>query len=266
MIWMFDLDGTLLSPDVLVTGRTRKALHMAHDAGIRLGIATGRPVSTVEKMMKKWGLDDVVELVVGMNGSHVKDLKTGQFWQNEWIPAAAMQQLYEKFKDSGAEFIISDENYVYNNAFTSHAKWIQESDMLTYVETDYTEELKKDWPKLAISFMPEELEEMVAIHNTVHRDDLIGNVASKWTIEYTHANASKGKGIELLAKEEGVSLDEVWAFGDADNDLSMLKVCGKALVMANGTDNAKALADEILPPNTEDGIAQFIEKYLKEDK
>ena len=43
-----DLDGTLMSPDHLtVTPRTVSALKAAHDKGVRIAIATGRPMALV---------------------------------------------------------------------------------------------------------------------------------------------------------------------------------------------------------------------------
>lgn len=41
-----DLDGTLMAPDHLtVTDRTYNALKTAHDKGIKIAVATGRPMT-----------------------------------------------------------------------------------------------------------------------------------------------------------------------------------------------------------------------------
>ena len=56
------------------------------------------------------------------------------------------------------------------------------------------------------------------------------------------------------------------AFGDEDNDLEMLKECGIGVVMANGSQKALAIADEITASNLDDGVAQRIEALLNQQK
>ena len=57
------------------------------------------------------------------------------------------------------------------------------------------------------------------------------------------------------------------AFGDGYNDLSMLKLAGMGVAMANAVDEVKAEADYVTLSNEEDGVATAIEKfcYGKED-
>ncbi len=57
--------------------------------------------------------------------------------------------------------------------------------------------------------------------------------------------------------------EDILAFGDEHNDVDMLKFAGWGVAMANGTDQLKAVADDITEkPNTEDGLADYLTKYL----
>ena len=50
----------------------------------------------------------------------------------------------------------------------------------------------------------------------------------------------------------------VVAFGDNDNDVPLLRSADLALCVENGTPAAKAAADETIRPNTEDGVALYL--------
>lgn len=51
-----------------------------------------------------------------------------------------------------------------------------------------------------------------------------------------------------------INLSQVIGFGDSSNDISMLKVVGKAVAMGNANDDVKAVADEVTLTNDNDGI------------
>ena len=53
------------------------------------------------------------------------------------------------------------------------------------------------------------------------------------------------------------------AFGDADNDLAMIKAAGLGVAMANGFDSVKEAATVVTLTNQEDGVARLVEKFLR---
>jgi hydroxymethylpyrimidine pyrophosphatase-like HAD family hydrolase len=52
------------------------------------------------------------------------------------------------------------------------------------------------------------------------------------------------------------------AFGDAQNDKSMLEFAGYGVAMGNACEELKAIADEITLTNNEDGIAATISRHF----
>lgn len=67
--------------------------------------------------------------------------------------------------------------------------------------------------------------------------------------------AGKLQAIQALASSLGISLGENAAFGDDENDLDMLKACGKGIAVANALESVKNAADEICGDNDSDGVA-----------
>ena len=58
------------------------------------------------------------------------------------------------------------------------------------------------------------------------------------------------------------SPEEIIAFGDAENDIDMLRFAGLGVAVANSPENVKRHADRIAPANTEEGVAQVLEEIL----
>ena len=52
------------------------------------------------------------------------------------------------------------------------------------------------------------------------------------------------------------------AFGDGNNDASMIRDAGIGVVMENGDPDLKVIADYITATNDESGVAQAIEKLV----
>ena len=60
----------------------------------------------------------------------------------------------------------------------------------------------------------------------------------------------------------GYTPEQMIAFGDAQNDSTMLKFVGTGVAMGNASDEVKALADEVTLTNEEDGIAVALAKHF----
>lgn len=83
----------------------------------------------------------------------------------------------------------------------------------------------------------------------------------------TGASATKGEAVKRLAKILNVDLKNAAAFGDAENDISMLKLIkekgGLAVAVGNAMPKTKANANFVTAPVTQDGFAKAVDKILK---
>jgi Cof subfamily protein (haloacid dehalogenase superfamily) len=82
-------------------------------------------------------------------------------------------------------------------------------------------------------------------------------------LEFVHTSASKGIALEKIGEHLGLRREDLIAVGDGYNDLSMLKYAGYSVAMGNAPDDIKAVCNHVTFPNTEDGVAVFIEDFLK---
>jgi len=79
--------------------------------------------------------------------------------------------------------------------------------------------------------------------------------------EITIKGVSKGVGIRKYVELLGGSMEDTYGFGDSTNDIPMLEACHTAIVMGNGTDDAKAVADYLTGDINEGGLVQAMKHF-----
>ena len=81
--------------------------------------------------------------------------------------------------------------------------------------------------------------------------------------EIQDADTSKSSGIQSYLDTQGIKMSEVVAFGDGDNDLSMIQDAGLGVAMKNAMNDVKKVANMITEDDANgNGVAKFIEKYF----
>ncbi len=100
---------------------------------------------------------------------------------------------------------------------------------------------------------------------TLHRTEYAGRDLS--ILDILPPGCSKGAAILALANQRGLDPAQVLAIGDNWNDVSMLEIAGRAVVMSNAPNDLKLLAAEqgwtLGLSNDEDGVAAAIETALE---
>ena len=75
-------------------------------------------------------------------------------------------------------------------------------------------------------------------------------------------SATKWNGIKAMLDICNCSPNETVYFGDDQDDIDPIKMCGLGIAVFNGIDEAKAVADYITESNDDDGVAKWIEENL----
>lgn len=90
-------------------------------------------------------------------------------------------------------------------------------------------------------------------------------IAAEVHVEFLMPRVNKASGLTHVCDAMGVSLDQVVAFGDANNDVEMLEACGMSYAMPNGREAALAAAHRRCRfDNAADGVAVELETLLAE--
>ena len=93
-------------------------------------------------------------------------------------------------------------------------------------------------------------------------DDVYYTVAHGYLMQIMNICATKWNGIQAMLDICNCSADETVYFGDDQDDIEPLKMCGVSVAVSNGIDEAKHVADFIAESNDTDGVARFIEHRI----
>ena len=75
------------------------------------------------------------------------------------------------------------------------------------------------------------------------------------------ASAHKGRALERFAEHFGWTLANCMSFGDGLNDLSMVRMAGIGVAMANAAPEVLAAADYVTLSNDADGVAAALHHF-----
>ena len=78
-------------------------------------------------------------------------------------------------------------------------------------------------------------------------------------IDIIASEGGKGIGIRVIAEALGLSRNEIVAFGDAQNDISMFEAAGTSVALGNAAPACKEAATFVTAPCDENGVALALE-------
>lgn len=258
-----DIDGTLLNENNELTQRTIDAIQAATAKGVKVVLTTGRPLTGVTPYLKALGLAGDDQYVITFNGALAQTV-SGKVLTKETISYADYRDIEALSHDLDVKFHVEDEELIY----TAHQlipKYSIAESFLVLMQIKYVpvaDMAEKDYSK---AMMIDEKEVIDRIENAVpaeFHDRFYIVRSTPFFLEFMNKDASKGNALEALSEKLGIKQDEVMSLGDQGNDMTMIKWAGLGVAMGNAIDDIKAAANEITAPNSEDGVAQAIEKFV----
>lgn len=84
-------------------------------------------------------------------------------------------------------------------------------------------------------------------------------------IDINQKNVDKAVALQILVKHLHLGRENVLAFGNGNNDLSMIKYAGLGIGMQNSTSNILKRVDIITNSNNDSGVAKAIKKFVFAD-
>lgn len=110
---------------------------------------------------------------------------------------------------------------------------------------------------------PARVQEVLPLAQAYFAGRVTFTVSKAHYLEAEPPNASKGNAVRRLAEIRGDIVPErTLAFGDSLNDISLLAYTPNSVAVGNARDELKRVAKYICRPNTEDGLARFVEEHV----
>ena len=259
-----DIDGTLLNSNKELTPHTRYALIEAQRQGKRIIIASGRhPVGVVplanDLMLGRYG-----GFIMAFGGGKIIDCTTGKTVVSKLFPKEYLPDIVGVLKDSNITVMVHDERKIFANNrvndYTYVERDILKMDMIAV--DDFISAVNFDINKVLLAGEPDELDKYQEILSKRYDGLLDVYKSAPYFLEIMPFGVSKGSMLPLLLEKLGVNKDELIAFGDNYNDMTMIGYAGFGVAMSNGEEEVKKIANYVCESNDDDGIAKTLEKFV----
>jgi len=271
-----DLDGTMLLPKGILGDRTRGCFKKLISKGMQVIISTGRAIESSEKYRSEIGAEGPM---VFFNGAEIADVPSGKILYTNLIGMDVVDFGTDIARKMGIHYQVYMPAGISPDTGLEDPKKIWESLLIDkddpeadnyYKHTGITPVIK-DLKAVAAFPIKGCIKSMFIADPSRHDEirsllyDRFGNKINVTRsfptfLEILNAGVSKGEGLKIVMEHRGLKPEEVIAFGDEENDLSMFPAAGYACAPENARENVKEAADFIYGPNTEEGIAEYLEK------
>ncbi|MEU4691986.1 HAD family hydrolase [Actinoplanes sp. NPDC023714] len=249
-----DIDGTLINSERVLTRRT---LDVLAQVPVPVILVTGRPMRWLDQLQDQ--LPHPLPAVCA-NGAVIYDPDTDQILRAESMPAEVLLDVTKRLRDAVPDVVLAVE-VEDGRSFLHEQAWprLWEGDHRIRVISTPEELTSAPAVKLlarSATADPDDFLELVS--RTLGDRAVATRSSSSALVEISAAGVTKAAGLAWLCEREGVTAEQVVAFGDMPNDIPMLSWAGRAVAMGNAHPAVKEIADDVCASNDDDGVARYL--------
>lgn len=277
VLYVTDLDGTLLDDNACLTDFAREELNALLNQNLHFTVATARSIDSVKRILGNINLQLPVIL---FNGAYVIDYHTEEILYTAHIDHESVEFLENWMKEQNYYPFFSclenkKQRLLYRQIESGGMQWYLDEmigvgdkrlgqiqsvdDLMDSKRMSYTFMDRKEKIQQILAFLEPKMKGKVNFQ-------FFENEYSKgwyWlTIQSIHA--TKANGIKKMLEISGEEYDKLVVFGDHFNDKEMFLLADEAYAVENAEEELKRLAFGIIPSNTNHGVIHFMkENYLQ---
>ncbi len=247
-----DIDLTLTSKGGTLPEVTKEAFEKLHQQGVLIGLASGRTnIESSKSNGRNWGLSFEFDFVIGFNGGIVYNRQKDTMYSEPLLTLDEMKEIIYGMKP------IIDKNNVAVNcegggnyyAMNIEDELIEAGIRHGIAYEDATGDVEKMCSLQTYKFLfrgkANDEDEIREYFNKTFQGKytLVGTFPG--TVEIMNKGFDKGTGLKRYCDDMGISLDNVIAFGDYENDDAMLDIAGWSVALKDGSEETKKHADDV---------------------
>lgn len=273
-LFVSDLDGTLLNGDAMISDVTADVINRAISRGLHFTVSTARTPTTALKILEKLDLQLPVMM---MNGVLIYDMKQQKYLQKAVIDPTTVMVVLGLIKTKGLDcFLYSleeNEFFAYYDSVASTSLNYFRNERIMKFDKRFTEVADlslvagKDIiycvlrePKQQLEGLYRDLSVVKGVkaefYPDVYHDEY-------YMLEIYSENASKKEALSYLRTTR--HYDRIVGFGDNLNDIPLFDASDYFYAVSNAHPDIQNMANEVIASNEEDGVAMFIEQFMKKN-
>jgi Cof subfamily protein (haloacid dehalogenase superfamily) len=259
-----DVDGTLVTPDKLLTDEAIDAVRRLKATTIRFAITSGRPPRGMAMLVEPLAIETPI---AAFNGGLLVDREM-QVIEKHVVPPHLVQPIRELLSSHGLDV------------------WIYQGTDWYVPDPDGPHVAREAW---TVKFDPKVMESLDGFADGVAKivgvsddRDLVGSAwaeaqetfgdhvtvatSQPYYLDITHPHANKGWVVRYLMQKYEISADEVATIGDMPNDVLMFAHSGLSIAMGNADPQVKRAARRVTGSNEHEGFATAMRRFVLRSK
>ena len=266
IIFLSDIDDTLLNTDKTLSEENREAVLRFLDQGHLFALSTGRARDGAAKAAKKLGLYGLKNfLIVSYNGGLITDTHEEKVLCHHTVPQDLIGEVFDLAKQVGVHIQSYTDTSVVSetdNASLRHYLYLQKLPVL-FVDNIRTCGLDEPTKLLVVDYQePRNVQRF----RTVFEKQFAGRLdcfnSNQYLLEIVPPGINKGSALRFLADWYKVPIENTISAGDAENDMAMILAAGIGCAVANADEPLKAAADYVTENDNDHGaIAEILHRF-----
>lgn len=267
-LYLADLDGTLLTPEITLSPRSAELIGKFIARGGKFSISTARTPASVFQILSALPLHHPISM---MNGVLIYDPATRRYLRQAGFGEEPAQRILSVFRNAAIDpvvfFLANDSLFPTYRAMSPLLGEYAREREIKYGKRFYrvdSLEVEISRHQGALYFCARETEDTLTplvprlqaipgVHVECYKDIYAPGAAY---LEVFSSKASKENSTRALRELTGVR--HVVSFGDNLNDLPMFRASDASYAVANALEAVRAAATATIGPNTADGVAEFL--------
>ena len=260
-----DIDGTLLTPERVITQNVQKTIEEAKIKGVKVVLCTGRPLAGVIDYLNALNLTEKGDYVLTYNGALAQEADTGNVLAHHTMSMTDFYEVEEMSRKIGVHLHTTTRDAIYTANRNIGEYTVREAFIVSLpLKYRTIEEMDQNLmiSKMMMIDEPSILEKGIELLPNWFFEKYTILRSEPFFLEILNKEASKGQALKHLTNLLGLSAAEVMAIGDNENDIDMIEYAGIGVAMGNAVPKVKAVANVITGTNAEDGVASIIREHL----
>ncbi len=269
-----DVDGTLLTDTGVLTDKVRTSLEKASDAGWEIVLASGRTYHAAHEVAKTLPF---IRYAALSNGSVIVDVNSSQIIRMSTLEPGLVSEIIEVLRSHGVIPALYN-----SNQFAQRVSYDTLEDACDFFRWYVTHDSRCDKVDNVLDHTEDVLQigsiaakdRVFAVKEALKDHDVTvmtlpfesevfgGKNLDFWFCQIVPGGATKDNAIRHLKSMLSIPDGRIVAVGDNYNDTGMIGYADVGVAMGNAPDEIKAVADLVVAPNSESGLAELVERVL----
>ena len=256
---VFDLDDTLLRNDLTISDFSVRVFRRLKKKGFRIIAASGRAQLSMKPYMDQL---DCVSVYISCNGAEIWDGFSHNLLHQELFSMETAVDIARFGEMHGCYAQVYEGGRFFFNQYGEYAQRYAAATKLTGVYVGKLSEfIHEPRNKVLMIDREDKIASMLTEARALFEGRASITCSKPFYLEFNPVNATKGIALLKAAEYLDIRAEDIIAFGDSLNDLSMLRAAGMAVSVANGWREIRPFCDDVCGANDQDGPAIYLNDH-----